>query len=63
MEKELLKIRIKLEQLICRRDGFIAFNKSRESRGCSPGYGEDNFIGLESEMDELVEQLAQLREV
>lgn len=57
MTRSELFIRIKLEELITEREGMVAENKQRESRGSSMAYIESNFTCIQEQMEELVEEL------
>ncbi len=61
-EQYLLEIRINLEELITRREGFIALNTERLRNGYAPGYSDTAFGSLETEMRILREQLIHLGE-
>jgi hypothetical protein len=55
MEDDTFK-RIRLEELVTRREGMIAENKFREYLGQSPAYVEDSFAILADEMRQLAER-------
>jgi len=46
MEKQILDIRIQMEQLITERESMIALNKERETAGNAIAYDEQAFINL-----------------
>jgi hypothetical protein len=55
MEDDTFK-RIRLEELVTRREGMIAENKFREYLGQCPAYAEDSFAILADEMRQLAER-------
>jgi hypothetical protein len=51
-----LFLRVKLEELITRREGMIADNRSRTHKGLSPAYTEDAFDRLAKEIRGLIRE-------
>lgn len=49
-----LQVRIKLEELITKREGMIIANKTRELKGEHPAYYESDFKALAAQIYNLV---------
>jgi hypothetical protein len=49
-------LKIRIEELVTRREGMIAENKFREYLSQSPAYTEDSFAILADEMRQLIER-------
>ena len=60
MEAQLLKIKIKIEMVICQREGMIILNKGREYLEKGPWFTEMHFQGLSKLLDELGTEIDQL---
>ena len=50
MKKKLLEIRIELEKLITKREGYVAENAIRKTLGQSPAYDKEAFANISTEM-------------
>ncbi len=61
-EQNLLEIRINLEELITRREGFVVLTAERLHNVFRSGHSDTAFIELENEMRALREQLIRLGE-
>ena len=59
-EKQLLDIRLQMESLISLREGMVAENKIRESRGESMAYTDQSFCENADAMDSLLSVLRSL---
>jgi len=57
MDNYQLDIRLQIEELICEREGMIAENKFRETRGEMTVYREDAFLILGGRFTQLRELL------
>jgi len=61
-EQQILELRIELEELITEREGMIALNSERTTKGYSLGYGDHAFLDVQNRMKSIRETLIHLGE-